>query len=229
MKFVLASVGTTVWDKSSRAHIADWRENIFWVLMIYLKIHFFSFLILINLFFPPYSIPHPHPPSDCSTSYTSSPWPCLHVVVHTPHPTWPLNSLGPPISWRLVYHFLMNKTPRSCTVCVLGTYISCCMLPVWWSSVWEISGVQVNWCCWSSYMIAFSSASFSFSLIHQQRSAASFHWLGANICIWLFQGSFGVFRRAVMLGPFLWVLHTLRNSVRPWDLPLSWIPLWAGH
>jgi hypothetical protein len=36
-----------------------------------------------------------------------------------------------------------------------------------------------------------------------------------------------VFWRAVMLGPFLWALHSLSNSVRPWDLPLSWIPLWA--
>jgi hypothetical protein len=30
-----------------------------------------------------------------------------------------------------------------------------------------------------------------------------------------------------MIGPFLWVLHSLSNSVRPWDLPLSWILLWA--
>jgi hypothetical protein len=36
-----------------------------------------------------------------------------------------------------------------------------------------------------------------------------------------------VFWRAVMIGPFLWMLHSLSNSVRPWDLPLSWIPLWA--
>jgi hypothetical protein len=30
-----------------------------------------------------------------------------------------------------------------------------------------------------------------------------------------------------MIGPILWALHSLSNSVRPWDLPLSWIPLWA--
>jgi hypothetical protein len=29
----------------------------------------------------------------------------------------------------------------------------------------------------------FSSASFSFSLIQQQGSAATVHWLGSNICI----------------------------------------------
>ena len=193
MKFVLASVGTTVWDKSSRAHIADWRENIFWVLMIYLKIHFFSFLILINLFFTPYSIPHPQPPSDCSTSYTSSPWPCLHVVVHNPHPTGPLNSLGPPISWRLVYHFLMNKTPRSCTVCVLGTYISCCMLPVWWSSNWEVSGSRLIETACLPTGLPSSSTSSSFSVIQPQGTPSSVHCLGANICICLFQLLFGSF------------------------------------
>jgi hypothetical protein len=39
-----------------------------------------------------------------------------------------------------------------------------------------------------------SSASFSLSLIQPQGSEASVHWLGANICIGLFQllaGSFG--------------------------------------
>jgi hypothetical protein len=36
-----------------------------------------------------------------------------------------------------------------------------------------------------------------------------------------------VIHRAVTIGTFLWVLHCLSNSVRPWDLPLSCIPLWA--
>jgi hypothetical protein len=61
------------------------------------------------------------------------------------------------------------------------------MLSVWWSSVWEISGVQINWDCWSSYRIAILLSFFQPSLIQQQRSAASVHWLGASICIWLFQ------------------------------------------
>jgi hypothetical protein len=30
-----------------------------------------------------------------------------------------------------------------------------------------------------------------------------------------------------MIGPFLWALHSLRNSVRPLVLLLSWIPIWA--
>jgi hypothetical protein len=35
--------------------------------------------------------------------------------------------------------------------------------------------------------------------------------------------------RVGMLVPILWALHSFSNSVRPWDLPLSCIPLWAGH
>jgi hypothetical protein len=30
-----------------------------------------------------------------------------------------------------------------------------------------------------------------------------------------------------MIGSFLWALHSLRNSVWPWGIPLSWISLWA--
>ena len=38
-----------------------------------------------------------------------------------------------------------------------------------------------------------------------------------------------VFWSAVMPGPFVWVFHSLSNSVRTWDLPLNWIPLLACH
>jgi hypothetical protein len=31
-------------------------------------------------------------------------------------------------------------------------HISWCMLPVWWPSVWEISGVQINWNCWLVFL-----------------------------------------------------------------------------
>jgi hypothetical protein len=39
----------------------------------------------------------------------------------------------------------------------LGPHISCCMLAGWWLSVWEISGVQVSWNCWSSYWVSLLS------------------------------------------------------------------------
>jgi hypothetical protein len=38
-----------------------------------------------------------------------------------------------------------------------------------------------------------------------------------------------VFRGAVIIVPFLWVLHSLSNSVWLLDIPLSWIPLWASR
>jgi hypothetical protein len=75
-----------------------------------------------------------------------------------------------------------------------GLHMSWCMLPVWWSSIREILKIQVNWDCWSSYRIPLHLGFFQPSLIQQQGSAASVHWLDANICIWLFQlrvGSFG--------------------------------------
>jgi hypothetical protein len=56
----------------------------------------------------------------------------------------------------------------------------------------------------------FSSASSSFSLIQPQGLSASVHFTQP-------------------IDPFLWVLYSLSNSVWPWDVPLSWIPLLACH
>ena len=99
--------------------------------------------------------------------------------VPIPHPTWPLTSLGPPVSRELGASSLNEQRSRSPLLYVCwGPYISWCMLAVWWSSVWEISGVQNNWDCWSSYMITLLLSFFQPSLIQQQG-------LGANIYIWL--------------------------------------------
>jgi hypothetical protein len=107
-----------------------------------------------------------------------------------------------------------------------GPHISWCMLPGWSSSVWQISGVQVNWNCWS----LFSLASFSFSLIQPQGSAVSVHWLlcplvASKYLYLTLSAACWVFQRAVMIYHFLWVLHSLSNSVRPWGLPLNQIPV----
>ena len=101
------------------------------------------------------------------------------------------------------------------------------MLSVWWSNVWEISGLQINWDCWSSYRITLPLSYFQPSLIQQQGSAASVHWLSANICIWLSAVCWGFWRVVISEGPFLWVLHSLSNSIRPWNLLLTRIPLWV--
>jgi len=88
----------------------------------------------------------------------------------------------------------MNESrPDSPLLCMCwGPHVSWCMLPGWWPSVWEISGIQVNWDCWPSYRVALLLSSFSsfcplvgYKYLHLTLSAAC--W---------------VFRRAVMVGPF---------------------------
>jgi hypothetical protein len=91
----------------------------------------------------------------------------------------------------------MNTDPAVLyCMCVGGRpYTSCCLLPIWCSSVLEIFGVQINWDYWSSYRFALLVGGFQPSLIQPQRLASAVHWLGANIVIWLFQlllGSTGV-------------------------------------
>jgi hypothetical protein len=105
-----------------------------------------------------------------------------------PAPTQPdLNFLRPPVSWGLGASSLTEPRPSIPLLYMCwGPHISWCMLSVWWSSVWEILRIQVNWNCWYSYRVALLSF-FQLSLIQQQESAASVHWLGANICIWLIQ------------------------------------------
>jgi hypothetical protein len=67
------------------------------------------------------------------------------------HPTWTLNSLRPPVSWRFSESSLSEHRPSSPLLFVYwGPHMSRCMLSVWWSSVWETLGVQINWGCWSS-------------------------------------------------------------------------------
>jgi hypothetical protein len=108
--------------------------------------------------------------------------------VPNPHPTWSLNFLGPPSSLLRVRCIILNEhRPSSPLLHVCwGLHITLCML--FGGPVFERSG--------GSILIEnadpptgspTSSASFSLSLIQQQGSAASVHWLGATICLWLFQ------------------------------------------
>ena len=107
----------------------DWLQSIFYSLPIYLL-----------------TVPHPILP----------PHTHLHVnVIPTLYPIWPLNSLGPPVSWGLGVSSLNEHRPGSPLLYMCWRHhISWCMLSVWWSSVWEILGVQINWDYWSSNRIA---------------------------------------------------------------------------
>jgi hypothetical protein len=106
-------------------------DNIF---KFYLFIYFYNSYLILHP-------PPPRPPSNCSTSSTSSavslsPRGCPH-----PDPFWPLNSLGPLVSWGLDTSTLNENRPTSPLLFVCWElHISWCMLPSWWSSVWEIGG-----------------------------------------------------------------------------------------
>jgi hypothetical protein len=116
------------------------------------------------------------------------------------------------------------QTRQSSVVYVLGPHISWCMLPGWWSSVWEIVGIQFSWDFWSFYRVALPSASSTFSLIQSQESLASDHSLGVSTSL---SSACWAFWRAVMLGSCLQAHHSLSNSARPWVFPLNWVLIWA--
>jgi hypothetical protein len=44
-----------------------------------------------------------------------------------------------------------GQTRQSSAVYVSGSSYKLVLLPGWWLNVWESSGIQVSWDCWSSY------------------------------------------------------------------------------
>jgi len=177
---------------------------------------FFSFILfnlfLHSIFIPllahPLTVPHPILPPHLCLPKDVPISPPLPPPLPPPHQSSKLPGASSLLKVR--YISLTEPRPGSPLLYLCwGPHLSWCMLPGWWSSVWGISGVEVETAGppteWSS-----SSAFSSFSLIHLTLSTAC----------WIFQ-------RAVMIDPFLWVLHSASNSVRPWGFTLSWIPLWA--
>jgi hypothetical protein len=71
-----------------------------------------------------------------------------------PHPIKPPHFLGPQVFWGLGASSPTESRPSSPLLYMCwGPHISWCLLPGWWLSVWEISGVQVSWDCWFSYRV----------------------------------------------------------------------------
>jgi hypothetical protein len=142
-------------------------------------------------------------------------------------PSRTLNSLGPPVSWGLCSSSLTVPRIRSPLLHMCwGLHMSWGTLPDLWSSTWEILEVQVNWDCWSSYR--FSFLSFFQLFPNSTTGVSSFYSLvGCKYLYLTLSVACWVFCKAVMTGPFVWVLHRLINSVRPWGLPLSCSLLWA--
>jgi hypothetical protein len=150
---------------------------------------------------------------------------CHHMDALTPHPTWALNFLGPPVFCRLGASSLKEfKTKSQLLYVCSGPHISWCVLSVWWSSVWEVSGVWINWDCWSSYRITLLLNFFQPSTTAVSCFCPLVEWRYLHLTL---SDACWVFQKTVMISPFVWALHCLSYSVRPRDLPLSWIPLWA--
>jgi hypothetical protein len=103
--------------------------------LILFEIHFLRFIfhsLPLHSHHPtsPYPTPPPHP--------TPFPQGCSHPLPH-------LTSKLPGASSLLRVRCIISEwtqTQKSSTV--WGPHISWCMLSVWWSSVWEISGTQTN-------------------------------------------------------------------------------------
>jgi hypothetical protein len=106
-------------------------------------------------------------------------------------------------------------------------HINWCILPGWWYSVWEISEVQINLDCWSSYRVTVILR-FYHPFPNSTTGVSSFCQLvGCKYLHLILTTASWVFWSTVMIGLFLWAFHSLSYSVRPWKLPWSWITFWA--
>ena len=123
-------------------------------------------------------------PSHRTSSHSS--YPCLQEDVPNPPnfqslPGLPISGASRLLKFRhLSSHW--DQFRKSSDVYMLGPWVSYYMLPCWWPIVWEISGVQVSWDCWSSYQVVL--------LIYFQplpNSTTEIPCLGINICICLSQ------------------------------------------
>jgi hypothetical protein len=158
----------------------QWSFSLYiFLLFLFYSLIFFYSPVLIPLLVHPLTIPHPIflPPTPISKRMSPAP---------SPHPTRSPHSLGPQVSWRLgdsltearIHSFLLYMCWGLITAGV------CCL----------VGGSVSEQSCWSRLIETAdlstgspsSSASSSFTLIQPQGSLASFHWVGANIFIWLF-------------------------------------------
>jgi hypothetical protein len=118
-----------------------------------------------------------------------TPPPRLLEDASNPHSTWLPNTLGPPVSLGLGASSVNEHRPGSTLlyVCWGASYqlVYAASLVV---SVWKISGVQINWDCWSSYGVAFLLSFFHPSLQHRPtfnnrgQLLLSIGWVEISIC-----------------------------------------------
>ena len=102
-----------------------------------------------------------------------------------------------------------------------GPHISWCIIPGWWSGVWDISGVKINWDCWFSHRAILLS--FFQPLFNSTTGFSSFcPFVGYKYLPLTLSVACWVFQSTVMLGPFLWGFHSLTNGQALGPSP------WAG-
>ena len=134
--------------------------------------------------FPQSSCPPPSPFSHSSSFHSSTPS-HLQEDVLSPSLSHQISRLpGAPSLWRVRYIFSDCVPGVFCCICFIWAGI-CCLVG---GSVSERSqGSRLAKTAGLPVGSASSSASSSFSLVQPQGSPAFVHWLGADICIWLFQ------------------------------------------
>jgi len=162
--------------------------------MVITHCFFFSYVIYLFLHSRFYS--PPGPPSDSSQSHTSSlPTPVLTTMssLHQLHQTSKLPGASSLLRVRCIFSD-WTQTQESSAADDLEAS-SQLVYAAWLVVQCQRSrGSRLIETAEPPTGLLSSSASSSFSLIQPQGSAASLHWLGAHICIWLFQllvGSFG--------------------------------------
>jgi hypothetical protein len=95
------------------------------------------------------------------------------------------------------------------------------MLPDWWPNVWEISGGQVSWDCWSFYRVAILLSLFQLFSNSTTGVSSSYKLVGCKYLHVTLSAACWVLGE-VTIGLFLWALHSISNSVRLWaPLPAS--------
>jgi hypothetical protein len=138
----------------------------------------------------------PSPPSHNSSTRSSSNLPWRGGSPLCP-PTRHLSSLGPQVSQGLGASSPTEARPDSPLLYMCqGPWLSPCILPGWWFSLWELQGSGLVESAGLSMGLPFPSASSILSLIPPYRSPILVQWLCVSICICLSQLLVGPLRES---------------------------------